>query len=165
VDDARFGRVLVSWQAFTLLEFTPGGEGPAYSDFPPGGPLTGAVRTRDGRTFAGRLVFDLDESEVTETLDAPAAGVDYTIPFGLVASITRPDPAAAEGRRITVVLHGGEVLALEPAGDLGGSNGGLLVFADGSSMPDYVLWADVRQIDLNRPQAMYPPLRERTGRH
>jgi hypothetical protein len=27
----------------------------------------------------------LDESETTETLDAPSQGVDYTIPFGLIA--------------------------------------------------------------------------------
>ncbi len=68
----------------------PGGSGPAYGDFPPGRPLTGSVTTRDGRRLAGRLVYDLDESETTETLDAPSQGVDYTIPFGLIASIVLP---------------------------------------------------------------------------
>jgi len=37
-----------------------------------GRPLTGKVITRSGRRLAGRLVYDLDESETTETLDAPS---------------------------------------------------------------------------------------------
>ena len=90
VDDPRYGRVLVSWNAFERVEFSPGGSGPALRRLPAGGPLTGRVTTRGGRRLAGRLVFDLDESETTETLDAPAEGVNYTIPFGLVASIVLP---------------------------------------------------------------------------
>ena len=92
VDDRRYGRVLVSWEAFERVDFSPGGSGPAYDDFPRGRPLTGSVTTRAGRRVAGRLVYDLDESEITETLDAPSQGVDYTIPFGLIASIVPPRP-------------------------------------------------------------------------
>ena len=80
VDDQRYGRVLVSWDAFERVDFSPGGTGPAYGAFPPGRPLTGSVITRSGHHLAGRLVYDLDESETTETLDAPSLGVDYTIP-------------------------------------------------------------------------------------
>ena len=102
VDDPRYGRVLVSWDAFERLDFDfgePGtvvDSGPAYGDFPPGRALTGSVTLRAGSRLAGRLVFDLDESETTETLDAPSGGIDYTIPFGLVASIA---PAASKRRR------------------------------------------------------------------
>ena len=95
VDDGRYGRVLISWDAFERVDFSPGGSGPAYGDFPPGRPLAGGVTTRDGRRLAGRLVYDFDESETTETLDAPSQGVDYTIPFGLIASIVLP---GREGR-------------------------------------------------------------------
>ena len=95
VDDRRYGRVLISWDAFERVDFSPGGSGPAYGDFPPGRPLTGGVTTRAGRRLAGRLVYDLDESETTETLDAPFQGVDYTIPFGLIASIVPPGPRRA----------------------------------------------------------------------
>ena len=87
VDDARYGRVLVSWAAFERIDFSAGGSGPAYTDFAQGRPLTGSVTTRGGRRLTGRLVYDLDESETTETLDAPSQGVDYTIPLGLIASI------------------------------------------------------------------------------
>lgn len=154
VDDPRYGRVLVSWEAFERVEFTAGASGPAFTDFPPVGPLTGAVTTRAGRRLAGRLVYDLDESEFTETLDAPLAGVDYTIPFGLVAAVALP--GAGEYARVT--LHSGEELRLERAGDLGERNAGMLVFAAGRERPEYVPWSEVARVDLDRPKAMYPPL-------
>jgi len=95
VDDPRYGRVLIFWDAFERVDFSPGGSGPAYDDFPPGRPLTGSVTTRNGRRLAGRLVYDLDESETTDTLDAPSQGVDYNLPFGLIASICPPAAAPA----------------------------------------------------------------------
>lgn len=150
VDDLRYGRVLISWDAFERVDFSPGGSGPAYSDFPPGRALAGSVTTRDGRRLTGRLVYDLDESETTETLDAALHGVDYNIPFGLIASIV---PHGREGRtagRASVILHDGEELALEHTGDLGEGNAGLLVFVDGRERPEYVPWIDVDQIDFER---------------
>jgi len=161
VDDPRYGRVLVSWDAFERVEFSPGGSGPTYGDFPPGSPLTGSVTTRDGRRFAGRLVYDLDESEFTETLDAPSEGVDYTIPFGLVASIVLPGLEESGTRRARVTLHSGKELQLECAGDLGQGNAGILIFVDSRQRPEYLPWTDVEHIDLNRPPAMYPPLGRR----
>lgn len=154
VDDRRYGRVLVSWDAFERVDFSPAGSGPTYDDFPPGRPITGAVATRNAR-LAGRLVFDLDESETTETLDAPWQGVDYTIPFGLIASIV---PHEVPPR---VTLHHGEARALERKGDLGERNAGLLVFVEGRARPEYVPWAEVQRVDLDRPPAMYPPAGER----
>lgn len=148
VDDPRYGRVLVSWDAFQQLDLSPpgaGGRGLGYDEFPAGSALTGAVTTRDGRRLAGRLVFDLDESETTETLDAPIAGVDYTMPFGLVAEITPEDGA------VRVRLRNGEELRLEPKGDLGSSNLGLLIFSEGESDPEYVAWGEVKQVDLGAP--------------
>jgi hypothetical protein len=156
VDDQRYGRVLISWNAFERVDFSPGGTGPGYSDFPPGRSLTGSVITRSGSRLAGRLVFDLDESETTETLDAPSRGVDYTIPFGLVASILPAglEESGIQGARVT--LHSGEVLRLEASGDLGEGNAGMLIFLDGRERPKYVPWSDVEQVDFDRPLAMYP---------
>ena len=158
VDDPRYGRVLVAWDAFKRLDFSPGGSGPAYDRFPPGRPLKGTVVTRDGRHLAGRLVFDLDESETTETLDAPWNGVDYTIPFGLIAAI---EPAGADrGADPTrVTLVSGEILKLNRHGDLGGGNAGCLIFADGSEHPEYVTWPDVAQIEFDHPLVVNPPPR------
>ena len=137
VDDPRYGRVLVSWKAFERLDLSPAESGPAYGDFPPGRPLTGSVTTRDGRQLAGRLVYDLDESETTETFDAPLEGVDYTIPFGMIASIVLPD---------RVTLHNGEKLQLERDADLGKQNAGILIFVDGGQHPEYVPWTKVARL-------------------
>lgn len=158
VDDQRYGRVLVSWDAFERVDFSPGGSDPAYGDFPPGRPLTGSVTTRSGRRLAGRLVYDLDESETTETLDAPSQGVDYTVPFGLVASIVLPARDENAAGRARVTLQNGEDLQLERTGDLGAGNAGMLVFADGRERPEYVPWADIERVDFDRPPAMYPPV-------
>jgi hypothetical protein len=145
VDDRRYGRVLVSWDAFERIDFSSGGGGPAYDDFPRGGPLMGSVTTRTGRRLTGRLVYDLDESETTETLDAPSLGVDYTIPLGLIASIV-----PRHGR---VTLHDGETLQLERTGDLGDGNAGMLIFVDGQERPEYVPWTDLERVDFDEPPA------------
>jgi hypothetical protein len=151
VDDPRYGRVLISWDAFERVDFSPGGTGPAYGDFAPGHALTGNVVTRSGRQLTGRLVYDLDESETTETLDAPSQGVDYTIPFGLIASIVLPDLEERGVQQARVTLRSGEELQLELGGDLGKLNAGMLIFVDGRQRPEYVPWNDVRQVDFDRP--------------
>jgi hypothetical protein len=149
VDDHRYGRVLVSWDAFARVDFSPGGgTSPAYGDFAPGSPLQGAVTTRDGRRLAGRLVYDLDESQTTETVDAPLQGIDYTIPFSLIASIARPGHAERGVQQATVLLRSGEELRLERSGDLGEGNAGILVFVEGDQRPEYVRWADVQKVDF-----------------
>jgi hypothetical protein len=154
VDDRRYGRVLISWDAFERLDFSPGGSGPsgpAYGDFPPGRPLTGSVTTRAGRRLAGRLVYDLDESETTETLDAPSQGVDYTIPFGLIAAIVPPGREGRGAQHARVTLRGGEELRLDRGGDLGEGNAGMLIFVEGHRRPEYVPWPDVEKVDLEGP--------------
>lgn len=148
VDDLRYGRVLVSWDAFERVEFSPRSSGPAYGDFPPGRALAGSVTTRAGRRLAGRLVYDFDESETTDTLDAGGEGVDYNIPFSLITMIA-PDSGEAHGGQATVMLQGGDVLQLERTGDLGDRNAGLLIFASGGTQPDYVPWTDVERIDFD----------------
>jgi hypothetical protein len=158
VDDRRYGRVLISWEAFERVDFSQGGSGPAYDEFPPGRPLTGSVTTRAGDRLTGRLVYDLDESETTETLDAPFQGVDYTIPFGLIASIVPTGNDERDARRATVILHDGEELRLERTGDLGDGNLGMLIFVEGRERPEYVSWSDVERVEFNSPAVTYSPL-------
>ena len=148
VEDPRFGRVLIRWNAFERVDFEPSrSSGPGYDDFPAGSDLAGRVTTRDGRRLTGRLVYDLDESLSTDTLDAPDGGVSYTIPFDLVASI---EPSAGAGETIRVTLRGGEALRLDPRGDLGEGNAGMLVFEAGGGDPVYVPWKEIARIELDR---------------
>lgn len=154
VDDVRYGRVLVSWDALDEVTFDVRAFGPRYHDFPAGRPLEGTVTTRDGRMLTGRLVYDLDESETTETLDAPAGGVDYSIPLGLIVSLEIPDSGAG---RPLVKLRTGETLELERSGDLGEANAGLLVFVrNGDEAPEYVSWQQVAKIDFELSDAQEP---------
>jgi hypothetical protein len=151
--------VRINWDAFASVDFSPADSGPAYGAFPPGRPLTGTVATRSGGRLTGRLVFDLDESETVETLDVSSRGVDYTIPFGLVASIVPAGREEPGDPHATVILHGGEELRLEPAGDLGERNAGVLIVAGGRQHPEYVPWTEVERIDLDGPPAtaLRPP--------
>ncbi len=162
VDDPRYGRILVSWDAFRHVEFIAADKGqieraPAYSDFPVGRPLTGNVATRGGRRLTGRIIYDLDESETTQTLDAPLQGVNFTIPFGLIASIKLADSDQPGTEQTLVVLHSGERLQLERQGDLGPDNAGLLILSDDGQGPEYVPWTDLDEVNFDRPSAMYPP--------
>ena len=148
VNDRRYGRVFVPWGSFERLDFTPGDSGPAYGDFSPGTPLLGTVITRDGRRVAGRLVFDLDESETTDTLDASFEGIDYNILFGQIASIAPRGRDARNPSTAKVTFRSGEELDLERRGDLSERNTGMLIFADGRERPELVRWSDVEQIDF-----------------
>jgi hypothetical protein len=151
---------LISWDVFERVDLSEdgaGGSGPAYGDFPPGYALTGSVTTRDGRRLAGRLVYDLDESETTDSLDAPSYGVTYTIPFGLIVSLGLHGREERGARSVRVILHSGEELRLERTGDLDDANGGMLIFVEGQR-PEYVPWTDIEQVDFDRPPAMYPPI-------
>ncbi|MEM9530151.1 MAG: hypothetical protein AAGA23_04480 [Pseudomonadota bacterium] len=143
VDDPRFGRVSVSWNAFEQAEFSLVDSGPGYEAFVPGKPLRATVETRDGQTRTGRLVFDLDEDETTDTLDAPAGLLHYTIPFGHLASVAPATSASETGVEIT--LRSGHQLRLDRAGDLSEQNAGLLVFG-AEDQPAYLAWAAVKTI-------------------
>lgn len=153
VDDPRYGRVLVSWDSFERVEFGPLQTGPGRGEFQPGAPMMGTVETRSGRRLSGRLVYDLDESETTETLDAPIDGVTYMIPFSMIASVVLPEEAEAEDGRAMVTLRSGEVLRLELSGDLSWVNAGVLVFVDGADGPEYLSWKEVGRIELNHSAA------------
>ena len=148
VDDPRYGRVLVSWNVFDRLELDAPTTGPARADFPVGRPLQGMVTTRSGQRLTGRLVYDLDESETTETLDAARGSVHYNIPMGMIASIQLPGTDAVAGALATVALLNGEEIELELSGDLQWTNAGILVFGDGVSEPEYLPWAEVARIEF-----------------
>ena len=149
VEDRRFGRALITWHAFQRIDFSPGSSGPAYDDFPPGRPLTGTVTTHDGRHLTGRLVYDLDESETTETLDSGSQGVSFSIPFGLIATIIPPRDETSEDDHTRVILHGGHEFNFEAAGDLGPGNPGMLIFIEGQETAEHVPWDGVERVELD----------------
>lgn len=145
VEDERYGRVLVSWDAFQRLELSdPPGSGPGYGELVPGEPLRGTVTTRGGRKHRGRLVWDVDEEETWEQIGGERRGIEYYIPFSLVASVT---PTGSDQSRVE--LTNGQVLELEGSVDVGEGNAGTVVLADGER-PTYVPWEDVERVDFRR---------------
>jgi hypothetical protein len=145
VEDERFARVLVSWDAFERAEFSdPPGSGPAYGTFTAGKPLRGTVTTRAGRKLTGRLVYDLDEEGTAELLGGERRGIEYYIPFAMIASVT---PTGSDRSRIELV--NGEKLELEGGADIGKGNAGILVLAKGKR-PAYVPWEEVERIVFGR---------------
>ncbi len=144
VEDPRVGRVKVSWDAFRTLSFKPApSSGPAYSSFAASRPLRGKVTDVKGTTTTDRLVFDVDESESWEMLDGTADGVDYSIPFALVASI---EPKGRHGSQVT--LRSGVSVRLEDSHDVTEDNSGVLLVAGPETEPKYVPWDEIARIDL-----------------
>ena len=152
VEDSRFGRVTIRWDAFESVEFFPAPELFTYDDFPAARRLTGSVTDLASSTFKGQLIFDLDESLTSETLDAPRGGVTYNLPFGMVRTIRihqESSGTASWGYAVELVTD--ETLVLEAKGDLSMANGGMLVLPQPSQLQEsgartYVAWKDVREV-------------------
>jgi hypothetical protein len=144
VEDERFGRVKISWDAFRSVEFRDGhGTGRSYADYRRGTPLRGSITDVHGKTWKGKVVFDLDETESWEMLNGNRRGVEYDVPFEMIRSI---EPHDAEST--TVLLRDGNELRLEESQDVTESNSGVLIFPDGGGEERYVPWDEVRRIEI-----------------
>lgn len=145
VEDARYGRVRVSWDAFVRLELHPRSDtGRGYDEYPATAPLSGAVTDAQGRRQQGRLVFDLDEERGWEMLNGKRLDTEYYIPFASVRSIV---PRGSSASR--VVLGNGTEVILEDGKDVDESNDGVVVLGGGTDRGTYVPWRDVERIEFN----------------
>jgi hypothetical protein len=143
VEDPRFGRATVSWDAFDRITFSdPPNSGRRYNDLPALGELSGTVTDVDGEQYTGRIVFDLDEAEGWEMMNGEMDGIEYNIPMSMVRSV---EPMRRGSSRI--VLDSGETLTLEESHDVGEDNSGVLIF-DGGRDPTYIRWEDVERIEF-----------------
>jgi len=144
VEDPRYGRVTVSWDAFDRITFTEmRGSARGYDEYTDNGRLEGTVTDRDGKRYSGQIVVDLDEAEGWEILNGSYRDVEFDIPFNTVASIT-PDGYD----EATVVLRNGERLTLEDSQDVSDNNDGVLIFTEGDRDPVYIEWDEVETISF-----------------
>ena len=145
VEDPRYGLVTVKWDSFERLDFMdPGSVGPSYADFNDGGPITGKVTARGGKSYEGEIVYDVDESRRWEILDGEDADYLYKVPFALIRSI---EPRGEDCR---VTLRGGEKLRLSDTADVGGDNAGIIVL-NKAKKATFVAWDDVEKIEFSDP--------------
>ena len=144
IEDPRFGRVTVEWDAFDRLELTdPNGSGRGYDEYERPRALTGRVEDRDGDVFEGRIVFDLDEAGTWEMLNGSYRDVSFDIPFELVTSVEPVDDDASR-----IALRSGEEIELEDSQDISERNDGLLVYLDGDDAV-YVPWRELRRVEFD----------------
>lgn len=143
VHDERKGRIKVSFGTFISLTIDDAvGKLPTYDDFANSKTLQGTVKTKEGKTLKGRIVYDLDEQYDSELLDAEQYGIEYQIAFRDIASIM----TLSQGAQIK--LRNGDSLTLRDGQDVTDSNNGILVFEQ-STNPIFVKWEEVDTITFD----------------
>jgi hypothetical protein len=106
--------------------------------------LSATVKTFNGQTYSGRIVYDLDEEYDFELLQGKQADFEYTTAFRNIKKIRTYDDSRCE-----IELRNGEKLILDDAQDVDRRNQGILVFASGKGDPQYVPWDKVSEIEFN----------------
>jgi hypothetical protein len=145
VEDHRYGRVEIDWDAFDRAEFYPPGDsGKGYDSYSASASakLTGTVTDKNGKKHSGEIIFDLDESEGWELLNGESFDIEYNIPFNTIAAI---EPRSGSSSKI--ILRNGEELRLEDSQDVSDSNDGVVVLS--GQQKRYLEWEDIRRIDFN----------------
>lgn len=146
VFDPAIGRVLIPWREFRNVEFLNDQfTGLGYDDFQVSKGLSGTVKTIEGASLSGLLVFDLDESWEFEILDGKDDDVTYEIPFRNVESIVPKNYNFS-----MVTLKNGRSILIGDQRDVTSANDGVLVFPSKNEEPTYIQWSKIEEITFNR---------------
>lgn len=139
------GWVCISWKRFRKVTFSEAPDsGTPRAHFDHGRPLRGAVLLEDGSRVSGRLVYDLDEGFAWDIFNGEIEGIDYDIPFGLIARIERVDEKTCR-----VHLRSGRVLELSGNQDTGERHGGVLVFEGEGKSARHLAWREIEAVVLD----------------
>jgi hypothetical protein len=142
IEDERYGKVTVAWDSFDRLEFRDApGSGRGYDDYDDHGFLRGTVVDGDGNEYSGQLVYDIDESENWEALNGRDRGVEFAIPFSMIASI---EPYGRDSAVVT--LRNGEEIELEDSQDVSESHDGILVLDENGEIHEWIAWEDIEVV-------------------
>lgn len=136
----------IPWSEFDKITFEDRSSQPAlvsYDQFRNQKELTATVKTFDGQSLSGRIVYDLDEEYDFELLQGKQYDFEYTLAFRNVKKIKTFDDTRCE-----VELKNGQKLLLTDGQDVNGRNQGILVFAAGKTDPKYVPWDKVSEIEF-----------------
>jgi hypothetical protein len=139
-----FAAIDVPWDEFDRVTFS---SAPAsfvtYDQFKDQKEITGTVKTLDGKTATGKLVFDLDEELDIELLQGKEGDFEYSLPFRNVKKITTHGE-----RRAEIELKSGAKVMLDDGQDVDERNQGILVFDGGKGNPQYFRWDEVDTIEF-----------------
>ena len=144
VTNDKYGRVDIPWKEFKKVTFRQGGtKMKSYKDFKAQKELTGVVKTRDGNTYPGRIIYDLDEGYDYEVLQGKDDDIEYIIPFRNVKRISPKNYDYSN-----VELRSGDLLTLGEGQDVSDRNTGILVFQN-DQKPKYLLWEEIDEVTFN----------------
>lgn len=145
INIAGMGRVDVPWEEFVKITFEPrvSTTGLSYDSYQNNKLLKASVMDISGKTYIGRMVFDLDETYDHEILNGVKDDIEYFIPFRNIASIK---PKNREKSLVT--LTNGEKLMLADKVDVCENNDGVLVFRDDVDDHDYLPWSQIEEINI-----------------
>ncbi|HMJ69427.1 MAG TPA: hypothetical protein VK508_11045 [Cyclobacteriaceae bacterium] len=135
----------IPWSEFDKITFeekTPGAL-VSYAQYKNQKELSATVKTSEGESYSGRLVFDLDEEYDFELLQGRQRDFEYTTAFRNVKKIKSFDDDRCE-----VELKNGEKLMLTDGQDVNDLNQGVLIFAQGKEKPQYIPWNKVSEIEF-----------------
>lgn len=137
-------RMDVPWDEFVSVTFKdkyPAGK--AYNTFKSQSKLQGSVKTKDGKTLSGRIIYDLDEAFTYEIIQGKNDDIEYLIPMSSIKQII---PKNYDNSY--VVLKDGQKLLLGDAQDVSDRHDGILVFKSEDDAT-YVSWEDVEEVSFN----------------
>lgn len=144
VMNSEFPSIDIPWDEFDKVTFTD--EIPAsfcnYDQFSRQQQLTGVVTTSDGKSWKGKIVYDLDEEFNFELLQGKSSDIEFTVSF---REIKRIDVKSEY--KSSVTLRSGRTVSLGDAQDVNERNQGVLIFVS-EKEPTYVRWEDVRTIEF-----------------
>jgi hypothetical protein len=143
VMSSEFASIDIPWREFDKVTFStkPASDLPDYDSFKNQNELSGTVTAYDGKTYTGRIIYDLDEGHDHELLQGKEGEFIYAVPFRSISKIVTDGDY-----QCNVTLRSGKKLKLSDAQDVDERNQGLLVFEKAGGQPTYISWQDVREI-------------------
>lgn len=139
-----FPSIDIPWREFNKVTFEDKTPGPVatYNQFPAPKEINAKVTKHDGKTYSGKIVYDLDEAFDFELLQGKEGEFEFATPFRNIKRIK------TEGtHRCTIELRNGQKKTLDDGQDVNEKNQGVLVFVSGSE-PTYVPWEDIDEIEF-----------------
>ena len=138
------GRIDFPWSHFLSLELVSFSHNKldCQKEFRVSERLFGTLLTKDGKSYKGTIVYDLDEAMDSEILNGLNDELDFSVPFRNIQSIK---PMAYN--YCLVELKNGKRLYLGDQTDVSNKNAGILVFLKEDEY-QFFKWSDVDRIDF-----------------
>ncbi len=138
------GRIDFPWSHFLSLELIPFSrdELNCQKEFRASERLFGRLLTKDGKSYKGTIIYDLDEAMDSEILNGLNDELDFAVPFRNIQSIK---PMAYN--YCLVELKNKKRLYLGDQTDVSNKNGGVIVFLNKDEY-HFFEWEDIERIDF-----------------